>query len=319
MIRQSLLHLPGIGPKRAIALQQAGMDDWRLILTQPPPAKMGAGTWARVMTAVERCEQALAFNDLHFLVKTIAKRDHWRILAEYFDQASYFDIETSGLDYDSYITTIACYHKGNLHTFVRGRNLDDFLDLLDEVKLLVSFCGSTFDVPRIESAFHIPRIPCPHIDLRWVCYYEQLAGGLKLIEERMSIHRPPDLQGVDGHEAVLLWHLWENQGDRRALETLVRYCSADTISLKLITARIVTGNGCSLPEMPDIDKELPFNSIAMVSQAGPEAFQNPVMGAANPGDAPDHESEQSGESFDSKAFRRLQQSRHQKRETYPGF
>ena len=40
---------------------------------------------------------------------------------------------TSGLEMDSLITVIACWHQGRLHTFVEHENLDDFLDLLDDI------------------------------------------------------------------------------------------------------------------------------------------------------------------------------------------
>ncbi len=239
MIEQAFQHLPGLGPERLKQLDAFGVRDWPDLRARLSELPFGPGTRTKLEGAVSRCEQALAENDLHYLVKTLAAPDQWRILGRYFDRAAYFDIETSGLDASSVVTLIACWHKGALHTFVRGRNLEAFLDLLDEVELLVSFNGASFDVPRVLSEFHIPTIPCPHLDLRWVCYHQQHRGGLKQIERNLGIRRPPDLVGVDGAEAVWLWNLWEQGGNQRALDRLIRYCCADVITLEQVAARLL--------------------------------------------------------------------------------
>lgn len=246
MIRQALEHLPGIGPRRAHLFREAGIDSWQAILEQPAPVIMGKRQWERLLGAAQESETAFLANDLRYLVGRLKRADHWRILAHYYDRASYFDIETSGLDYTSFVTMIACYHRDRLYTFVRGRNLEEFLDLLDDVELLVSYCGTTFDVPRILGEFHIPDLPCPHIDLRWVCHHERLRGGLKHIETCLGIRRPQSLQGVDGLEAVRLWYRWEGSRDRAALQRLEQYCAADALSLKLVCARLMEGKGCQV-------------------------------------------------------------------------
>jgi uncharacterized protein YprB with RNaseH-like and TPR domain len=82
-------------------------------------------------------KNALNRNDIAFFVNKFHPEDKWRILAHYFEQASYFDIETDGV-YNR-ITTIALYHKGKLYNFTKNINLDDFLDILEDVKLIVSF------------------------------------------------------------------------------------------------------------------------------------------------------------------------------------
>lgn len=200
---------------------------------------MGAKTSSALCEILTKSQTALKQNNIQFFIDHLATREQWRILATYFDRLSYFDIETSGLSYDAYVTCVACYHKGKVYTYVNGENLDDFLDLLEDVDLLVSFNGASFDVPFMLRTYHIPELPCPHIDLRWQCHHQNHKGGLKHIEHTLNINRPDDLQGVDGAEAVWLWYRWHQYKDQRARERLLRYCAADVLTLQLVTASLL--------------------------------------------------------------------------------
>ncbi|MCK5802306.1 MAG: ribonuclease H-like domain-containing protein [Lentisphaeria bacterium] len=244
MITGALHHLPGIGPKRREQLLQLGVSTWDDFGARPP-CGYGAGTasWSRILDEIERCRQALAEERIDVLVRALAAQDRWRILSRFFSDATYFDIETTGLEMDCEITVVVCLHRGAVRRFVLGENLNDFLDLLDDVRLLVSFNGSTFDVPFVERYFHIPKIPCPHLDLRWLCHRAGLTGGLKQIEWDLGMSRPSELEGVDGAEAVRLWWRWRQARDRAARERLVRYCSADVVTLRAIAAHVVRREG----------------------------------------------------------------------------
>ena len=116
--------------------------------------------------------------DVRYFVDRFAPADKWRILDYFFDQTTFFDIETLGLQYDASITVIVCWHDGQFRIFVEHENLDDFLELLDDARLLASFNGASFDVPRVLNSFHIPTLPCAHLDLRWSCYHQGHSGGL---------------------------------------------------------------------------------------------------------------------------------------------
>ena len=124
-----------------------------------------------------------------------------------------------------------------------------FLELLDDVTLLATFNGSSFDVPRILDAFHIPELPCPHVDLRWMCHHQGWKGGLKDIAEALGITRPADLVQADGALAIRLWHLWTGRRDRPAREQLLRYCGADVLLLLMLVQHLigVTGDGSLFP------------------------------------------------------------------------
>ena len=143
-------------------------------------------------------------------------------------------------------------HKGEVYTFFEHENLDEFLELLEDVELLVSFNGCSFDVPRVLDYFHVPELPCAHIDLRWLCYHAAWTGGLKAIAENMQIRRPLDLHDADGREAIELWHRWREDGDLPAKIRLARYCAADTLLLKLVANHALWEKGV------DVDCERPL-------------------------------------------------------------
>lgn len=247
--RQALAHFSGIGPKTAAKLRKIGCNDW-LTLRQSPG---GFVVNDDLRAEIDACETALQNRDLVFLSHRLEAADHWRLLVDFREDLAFFDIETTGTGTDDQITTICVYFHDRLYTFVEGFNLAEFVDLLAEKPLLVSFNGNSFDVPKVEEGFHIPSIDCGHVDLRWVCYHENLRGGLKEIEKHLAIERTEELVGVDGAEAVILWEHWQRTGNQEALEKLCRYCGADVLGLDLLVERILRACDPDYISMPARD------------------------------------------------------------------
>ena len=127
-------------------LRESGVRSWSDVIDFPERLPVSLRESLRV--EIERCLTAHGARDIAYFVDKFHPTDKWRILAEYREQVSFFDIETAGLEYDARITVISCWHRGEFFTFVEHENLDDFLVLLDDVELLGSFNGSSFDVPR---------------------------------------------------------------------------------------------------------------------------------------------------------------------------
>jgi len=247
--------LPHVGPKREKALRADGCLCWDDILKSPRPAAgLDLLAWDELCRAAEESLRALARDDAAYFAARVPPAEHWRVLAHWFDRASYFDIETSGLEADSIVTLVCCFHGGQPLHFLAGENLDDFLELLESVKLLVSFNGASFDVPRVLDRFHIPELPCAHVDLRWLCHRAGWRGGLKKIERDLGLRRPPDLVGLGGAEAVWLWQAWSENGDEQARRTLERYCAADTVMLNMLAAKLCALQGAEvqLPVEADV-------------------------------------------------------------------
>ena len=246
MITQAFLHCRGIGPVKLKQLHSLGLHNWLDILQNPSLIPFNDQLKQELIEEVERSYESLRNRDIHYLSRSFVSQDQWRILGHFFDSATFFDIETSGLSYYDSITVIVCYHKGQLHYFVEHENLDDFVGLLEDVTLLVSFNGSSFDVPRVLDAFRIPELPCPHIDMRWLCYHGQYKGGLKAIASAMNIHRPEDLGNIDGADALDLWERWTRFDDADARSLLIRYCCADVILLMLVAIRSLKEKGFNI-------------------------------------------------------------------------
>ena len=263
MITEALRHFRGIGPVRLTQLHERGLRTWQDVLSDPE--RVPTGVRESLVVESRQSLEALEREDIQFFVDRFDPQDKWRILDHFLDRTSFFDIETTGLEYDATITVIVCWHDGRLHTFVEHENLDDFLDLVDDVELLASFNGSSFDVPRVIDSFHIPELPCPHLDLRWLCYHCDLRGNLKDITSRIGSSRPSDLASVGGDQAVELWLDWRDHGNRNAREQLIRYCAADVLLLVLLSEHL-TGRSSlnadslwsTLPEAPAAD--LPVSS-----------------------------------------------------------
>lgn len=243
MIAECFTHCPGIGPGTDNRLRDKGFYSWQDCLEKPEGLPLGERRRDELLAVLHRSEKARLDGEIAWFVENYPPREHWRILAEYFKEATFFDIETTGLSWhESHASVITALHRGEVFVFRHGENLDDFLDCVDEARLLVTFNGNCFDIPFLEKTFNIPDLGRPHVDLRWVAYHRGYRGGLKYIEEVMGISRPAGLVGVDGYEAVDLYYRWK-AGSEEAGETLTAYCIADTLSTCLVSQRLIDEYG----------------------------------------------------------------------------
>ena len=92
-----------------------------------------------------------------------------------------------------------------------------------------SAASSTF--PTSKPAFPRLNLNKPHFDLCFAARRLGLQGGLKFIERELQIHREEAIEGLDGWDAVRLWHQWRG-GDEEALDLLLRYNAADVRNLE---------------------------------------------------------------------------------------
>ena len=202
-LKQAFAHFPNIGPVRLQLMRQAGIRQWDDIEPNPPPPLNNwSYFWEDIYNAAVDAREAFANGNLQFFTQNLKPSDRWRLLHLKLSQTTFIDIETSGLEsLDNYITTIVAFDGQKLHTFVKNENLEDFPDFLLTLKFIVTYNGSTFDLPKIMREFNLPNIPVPHVDLRWLCHNCFLDGGLKNIEKTLNIKRPEDIRGTDGNDA----------------------------------------------------------------------------------------------------------------------
>jgi uncharacterized protein YprB with RNaseH-like and TPR domain len=265
MLRNTFCHIPGIGPQTEQKFWRAGFTCWDALLgpTEPPRYPARPSCREQLRESVLRYEQ----RDPAYFAARLPSAQRWRLFADFRDSCAFLDIETTGLgSLSDHITAIALYDGSSVRHFVHGENLKDFPEALARYRLVVTYNGSSFDLPFLQRQFHMV-IRQAHIDLRYVLRSLGLGGGLKNCERNLGVSRP-GLEDIDGAVAVLLWREYRRHRDRRALETLLAYNVQDAVNLEPL---MVEAYNRKLAETPFADSHrLP----------APAAFANPFAADA---------------------------------------
>jgi uncharacterized protein YprB with RNaseH-like and TPR domain len=229
LLERTFVHIPGIGPKTEQYLWQKGILTWSdFLLHDETPLSPGRANLVR-----QNLEASLQNRtNIRYFVERLSSSNMWRLFSRFRHKAVYLDIETSGL-YQGVdeITVIGIYDGRSVKTFVQGINLDDFEIAIADYELIITFNGSQFDLPFIRRQFPNIALPPAHIDLRFFLKKLGYRGGLKTIEKFFGLSRDSDIDGLDGYDAVLMWHAYQN-GDRGALDRLIQYNTADIVDLE---------------------------------------------------------------------------------------
>ncbi|HEX5744815.1 MAG TPA: ribonuclease H-like domain-containing protein [Archangium sp.] len=230
MLRRTFQLIPGVGPWKEKDLWARGIQTWDDFPENGSVLGQKLDEGARRRLALAR--EALERRDLKALAAMVPPREHWRLYPEFARDAVYFDIETDGKQ-EQEPTVVALFDDGGLRVFIQGRNMDELPEAMAERRLWVTFNGSCFDVPVLREYFG-KRFPTPdaHIDLRFVCRRLGMSGGLKELEDKLGLGRPPHMKGVNGWDAVLLWRAYLARGDVEALRFLVEYNLYDSFQLR---------------------------------------------------------------------------------------
>jgi uncharacterized protein len=261
LLKNTFCHLPGIGEKSERSLWSKGILSWDDALNTDSILLFDKRRRMLKSQLQESIGHLKEDNPKHF-TDSLPSSDYWRLLPNFRHSTAYLDIETTGLGGPGdYITTIALYDGKSISTYVRGRNLDDFLADIRRYKVIVTYNGKCFDVPFIENDLGI-KMNHAHIDLRYVLKSLGYTGGLKGCEKKLGLSRE-ELEGIDGYFAVLLWKDFRGKKNEKALETLLAYNVTDTVNLETL---MFTAYNMKLKETPF----LPTHQLEV-----PEAPQNP--------------------------------------------
>jgi len=240
MIQATFVLLKGIGESTERRLWENGIGDWAAFRTSRSLPGIAPERKIRYDGELATAAVHLQQGNARYFSCRLKSRDHWRLFDTFGPRAAFLDIETTGGPPASgEVTVVGLYANGAMTTLVRDSSLTEerLRHELCRYDLLVTFCGSIFDLPYLRVKFPSLVLDQPHIDLCFAARRIGLRGGLKRVESLLGLERPRDLQGLDGWDAVRLWQAWR-QGSREALDLLLRYNEADTRNL-LPLARLV--------------------------------------------------------------------------------
>ena len=252
MLKNTFIHIPGIGNITEQRLWESGIQHWDQFISNNSislsPTKMNT-----ITTYLEQSYQNLKAGNPNYFSKHLPANLHWRFFPEFRNSIVYLDIETTGLEsWSNQITTIALYDGNSIYHYVNGQNLDDFVDDIKRYKVIVTYNGKSFDVPFIESYFGI-TLNSSHIDLRYILSSLGYTGGLKSCEIQLGMDRG-DLSGIDGYFAVLLWFEYQRNENQKALETLLAYNIQDVLNLENL---MVIAYNLKIKDTPFYENQLP--------------------------------------------------------------
>ena len=234
MIQNSFIFLDKISSKTEERLWEQGIVNWNIFLRQHGIEGISPSRKLFYDTQLLKAREELFRNNAPFFAKILPSGEVWRLYDFFSEEACFLDIETSG--YYGDITVVGLYDGFETKMFVKGFNLDlkRLAEVLKNYKMIVTFNGSSFDLPVIERYCKntIPGIP--HLDLRHACSKLGLTGGLKKIERDLGIKRDESVNEMSGSEAVYLWNMWIATKNQKYLDLLIKYNEEDIMNLKPI-------------------------------------------------------------------------------------
>lgn len=233
MLTSTFVLLSGVGPATERRFWQEGLLTWEHFLKQPQVTGLSPHRKHWYDGELALAQAQFEAGHLPYFATRLPSREHWRFFPLNPSRTLYLDIETTGTaPHEGEVTLVGLHRNGATLSLIRGENLtsDRLQAELDQCDLLVTFFGSTFDVPYLRAKFPRLTFSMPHFDLCFAARRVGRRGGLKQIEQDVGIERASALHGLDGWAAVRLWDNWCN-GDASALELLRDYNAADTANL----------------------------------------------------------------------------------------
>jgi uncharacterized protein len=241
----SFRHIRGIGPMRERQLWMRGVRSWEAL---PDGEVLAARLDEKLRAGVAESRERFGAGDLDFFARMLPETEHWRLLPHLIERSGFVDVETA-----EDVTVIGVLDADGPRCFVRGRDLHEFPSRAASWRGIVTFNGTAFDLPNLRRLFPGWQPPAAHVDLCILLRRLGESGGLKQIEPRLGLHRPPHLLPLCGTDAVWLWKA-QREGDRTALRRLLEYNLHDAFHLRPIAEmaynRIVRRARMPAPDLP---------------------------------------------------------------------
>ena len=253
ILDQSLCLLDGVSPEAEIRLRQYGVLSCSQLANEAERFFSQAHAIRIRASFAELCKAASS-NLADWFVNHLPPGHRVRALLQFLPDVTFYDIETDGVSATAEITCITALHGGRLRTFVRGRNLVDFLDTWAESSILVGFNSKRFDTPFVCKTFGLSCIPA-QVDLMDEARHFGFRHGLKSIEKEIGFLRR-NAQCADGIDAIRLWNEYSHTGANNALQRLIAYNHEDVRSLWHLASmllRLSIENSQIVSSWPQID------------------------------------------------------------------
>ncbi len=235
MLTRSFCCFKGLSVEAEAKLWHRGCLSWRHLYRDArhvlSPAKCAA-----VIDQLSLFETALVARSADFFVGRLPAGHRLRVFPNFSRDAAFLDIETTGLSRQSVVTVIGLLQNGEMQTFVRGRNLRDFIRVWQGMSVVLTFNGACFDLPFLMREFGLSCRPA-HIDLKNEAKCWGLRGGLKEIERKLGYQRSESESG-NGEKAVELWEKYGATGEEAYLHKLIAYNTCDVRSLELLARHV---------------------------------------------------------------------------------
>ncbi len=243
MLKETFLHLKGIGEVSEQRLWRSGIRTWQHLLDacETGEKKIPAEVSSGVRKSLKYYEEGL----WSYFDQEIPSRHKWRAIGDLGHRALFVDIETTGMSREDDTTVIGTFDGETFRAFVKGRNLADAQEYLEAFPLIITFNGACFDLPMIRVCFPTILYNHIHVDLRFPLKRLGFSGGLKKIEQRLGISRSAETTGLDGWDAVRLWCEY-GRGNELSLETLLKYNEEDVRNMKPLMDFVFTHSRAKL-------------------------------------------------------------------------
>lgn len=232
MLRQTFIHISGIGHETEASLWKQGCNSWSHYLEDLRRFKIGSADREFVRKQLLSSVTSLETGRHQFFARGLGIKEAWRAFPEFRSSCVYMDIETDGGQNGAAVTMIGLYDGSTFQCLVKGDNLENFRDIISNYSMIVTFSGGQFDLPVLQRRFQGLRFDQIHIDLCPTLRRVGMTGGLKKIEKELGIMRDPEVDGLNGYDAILLWRRFERNHDDRALERLIAYNREDVVNME---------------------------------------------------------------------------------------
>jgi len=233
LVERSFFHIPHIGAASEVRLWTAGCHDWDCFLSEPERWPLSQNQRRSAVEMVAHSRDALHARDHRFFQEAMPN-EVWRCWSAFRDKVVYLDIETDGGFGPDAVTIIGLYDGFEFRCLVKGKDLDEFPEIMADKAMIVTFFGSGFDLPMLRKRF--PQVPLDQIHFDLCPGFRRIGmrGGLKQIERDVGIERTDGAYGLNGRDAIFLWNRYR-YGDLGALDRLIAYNRADVVNLEALS------------------------------------------------------------------------------------